>query len=161
MTATVSDVLKDKIGPALGRLPSGVHVVTASDADTRVGMIASWISQAGFEPPMITMAVAPDRELYKVIQKTGLFTVNILSGANMNLMKPFSKYTPEQFDGLNIQETSYGVTLKDTVGVLYCGLRGELNGGDHNIILAEVLDAESLNLDNEPFVHIRKSGFNY
>lgn len=161
MATAVSDVLKDKIGPALGRLPSGVHVVTAMDGEQRVGMIASWISQAGFEPPMITMAVSPDRELYKAIQKTGVFTVNILSKSNAGLMKPFGKYTPNQFDGLDAQETNYGITLKETIGVLYCGVRGELNGGDHNIILAEVLDAESLNIENEPFVHIRKSGFHY
>ncbi|MBI3469346.1 MAG: flavin reductase family protein, partial [Planctomycetes bacterium] len=37
----------DPIGPILGRLPSGVFILTARDGTDETGMLASWVMQAG------------------------------------------------------------------------------------------------------------------
>ena len=44
------------IASVLGRLPSGLFILTARRGADETGMLASWIMQAGFDPPMITVA---------------------------------------------------------------------------------------------------------
>src|SRR5687768_10430199 len=103
-------VTKENIGAAIGRIASGVYIITAKNNEHKAGMLASWVMQAGFEPPSITVAVHPDRELYKIIEETGRFTVNVISNANMDLMKTFAKFSPNQFDEVECKETECGIT---------------------------------------------------
>ena len=160
---TTEQATRDAIGAAIGKIPSGCHIVTAKskDGSKQVGMLASWVTQAGFEPPMITIAVHPERELYQVIEETGRFSVNVMSKENLGLMKVFAKYSPGQFEQVPCCETGYGFTLNDTIAVIQCELAGELKNGDHYVLLGKVVNSEMQNPDAEPFVHIRKSAFNY
>ncbi len=152
---------KEGIGVAMGRIPTGVFVITAHSGSQKVGMLASWITQAGFEPPSISVAVHPDRELYKLVQETGRFSVNVLSNENMSLMKAFSRYSPDQFDQVAHEQTENGVTLKDAVAVMECRVMQTVDAADHLVLIAEVLNGEHMNLEREPMVHFRKSGFSY
>lgn len=152
---------KEGIGEAIGRIPSGVYVVTASNGERRVGMLGSWVQQVGFEPPTVTVAVHPDRELYALVKETGRFAINVLSNQNMNLMKNFSRYSPDQFDGVPSHESECGIVLEDCVAVMQCRLKETLAASDHHLFVAEVVDGTILNREIEPMVHLRKSGFNY
>lgn len=152
---------KDAIGAAIGRMPSGVYIITSRTRSEKVGMMASWVMQAGFEPPMITVALNPERELYKNVLETRRFSVNVLSVENTTLMKVFSKFTPNQFEVVPCVGSDYGITLSEAVSVLHCELVNNFEMGDHHLLVAEVKAAEELNMDTAPFVHLRKSGFNY
>ncbi|HEY9746330.1 MAG TPA: flavin reductase family protein [Oculatellaceae cyanobacterium] len=162
MTDTaVSEAKRDAIGQAIGRIPSGVFIITAARGEEKIGMLGSWVAQVGFEPPRISIAVHPEREIYKVIQETQSFSVNVLSNENMNLMRAFSKYSPDQFNGLAISETQYGIALNDAVAVMHCELKALYEAGDHHLLIGEVQDAAYMNHEQVPMVHMRKSGFNY
>jgi hypothetical protein len=52
-------------GPAiaLGRIPSGLFVISWQEAGADRTMLASWVMQAGFAPPVVSVAVAPSRDL--------------------------------------------------------------------------------------------------
>ena len=152
---------KENIGAAMGRIPSGVFVVTTQHDGQKIGMMASWIAQVGFEPPCITLAVNPDREIFKAIQASKKFSVNVLSGDNLGLMRAFSKYSPDQFDDVKGTETEYGVTLDETVAVMHCRLKDIYPAADHHLVVAEVVDGEYLDHEQAPMVHLRKSGFSY
>lgn len=55
--------------------PAGLYVVTAAHNNARSAMIASWVSQASFEPLGLTIAVAKDRAIESLMQvgvSTGL-----------------------------------------------------------------------------------------
>ena len=65
MTKPQSSSTLDPIAAVLGRTPSGIFVLTARAADGReTGMLASWVQQASFEPPMVTVAVNRKRFLH-------------------------------------------------------------------------------------------------
>jgi len=159
-TAEQSTV-KEAIGAAIGRIPSGVYVVIAKRGDQKIGMMGSWVAQAGFEPPCVSVAVSPEREIYSAIEESGRFSINVLSNENMNLMKAFSRYSPEQFDGLDFTETEQGIVLNECVAVLHCKLKGKFDGSDHHLFIGEVTDGAYMNHELAPMVHLRKSGFNY
>ncbi|MGH7200022.1 MAG: flavin reductase family protein, partial [Planctomycetaceae bacterium] len=64
-TRDAADALRRQIGPVLGRTPSGVFILSVSDGDGReTGMLASWVQQAAFDPPMLTVAVNRARYLH-------------------------------------------------------------------------------------------------
>jgi flavin reductase (DIM6/NTAB) family NADH-FMN oxidoreductase RutF len=154
---------KDAIGAALGRLPSGVFVVTAKRKNNGepVGLMSSWVAQAGFEPLAISVAVHPDREIYNVLKETGQFCLNILSTENMSLLKAFSKYNPGQFKDLETRDVLEGVVLKESVAYLSCRVIGDSTVTDHTIFVAEVIDGEYLDHELSPMIHLRKSGYQY
>ena len=62
--------LDGDLDKALGRISGGLYVVTASQGDgetlRRSAMVASWVSQASFSPPGITVAVAKDLSLIHI-----------------------------------------------------------------------------------------------
>ncbi|MGE0201305.1 MAG: flavin reductase family protein [Candidatus Melainabacteria bacterium] len=152
---------KDSIAFPLGRIASGLYVVTAGGGANKTGMLASWVMQAGFEPPAIAMAISPEREMYRLIQETQRFSINILGKDNTGMMKTFGKYTPDQFTDLPHTETQYGVNLTDTIGVLHVTLQNIIPVGDHHLVTGLVEDGETFHAESESFVHLRKSGFNY
>ena len=43
-------MISTEIAPVLGRIPSGIFILTIRHADQETGMLASWVMQAGFEP---------------------------------------------------------------------------------------------------------------
>lgn len=161
MTESVADVSKNAIGEAIGRIPSGVFVITAQHGGEKYGMMGSWVMQAGFEPPSISVAIHPEREVYKAIQESKSFSVNVLSNENMNLMRAFSRYSPDQFNGVEITESPYGIALSEAVAVMHCELKNIYEVGDHHLFIGEVKEGAYLNHDLSPMIHLRKSGFNY
>jgi hypothetical protein len=56
------------VAKALGKLSSGLYVVTAAHSDAKGAMIASWVAQASFEPLGLTIAVAKDRAIESLMQ---------------------------------------------------------------------------------------------
>jgi flavin reductase (DIM6/NTAB) family NADH-FMN oxidoreductase RutF len=56
------------IAKALGKLSSGLYVVTAAHTNAKGAMIASWVAQASFEPLGLTIAVAKDRAIESLMQ---------------------------------------------------------------------------------------------
>ena len=67
-----------------------LYVVTASQGEgstfRQSAMVASWVSQASFSPPGITVAVAKDRAIESYMQVGKGFVVNILREDNYQKM---------------------------------------------------------------------------
>jgi hypothetical protein len=56
------------VAKSLARLSSGLYVVSAAHNNARSAMVASWVSQASFEPLGLTVAVAKDRAIESMMQ---------------------------------------------------------------------------------------------
>ncbi len=154
--------LKETLGKAIGKIASGLYVVTTGSGEQKQGFLASWIMQASFEPPMLTVAVQKDRDILKLIEENKRFVVNVLSDSNSNLMGKFAKYSPEQFQDVPAYENDHGVVLKDTVAFMACDLvRVWSEGGDHVLLVGQIVDGEVMNADLQPWTHLRKNGFSY
>jgi flavin reductase (DIM6/NTAB) family NADH-FMN oxidoreductase RutF len=157
-------VTPPQLAAVLGRLPSGLFVLTARRGDEETGMLASWVMQAGFEPPMITVALRHDRQLAEWLSGGVPFVINLLAEDQKPLMARFGRTAAADrsiFEGLDIHRTADGVpALENTVGYLECTPAGSMDSGDHRIFLAHVL-AGHLADGRSPLVHIRKNGMKY
>ena len=79
----ISTTKSDPALLALGKVIGSLCILTAfknTDEESLTGaMVASWVSQASFKPPGLTVAVAKDRAVEKLLHKGDLFALNILN----------------------------------------------------------------------------------
>ncbi len=155
---------------ALGRIVGSLCVLTASKGEgennIKSAMLASWVSQASFSPPGLSISVAKDRAVESLLQIGDVFALNILSSKNLKEpMKRFSKpFAPgeDRFAGLEIEETPNGqIIIPDSLAWLDASVKERMECGDHWVIYAEVNYGNVLNKDDLTAVHHRKSGSNY
>lgn len=151
---------------AVGRIIGSLCVVTAKEGDRSSAMLASWVSQASFNPPGLTIAVAKDRAVETLTHTGNQFVLNILKeGNHLGLMKHFLKpFGPAQdrFAGVAAQETENGTPiLDDALAYLECSVQNRLESGDHWLVYATVESGKVLNQDGVTAVHHRKSGTHY
>lgn len=154
---------------ALGRIPSGLFIVTWRDGPHDRGMLASWVMQAGFEPPLISIAVAPSRGLLAAIEAGTAFVVNVLADTQRPLLARFGKPAAageDPFAGMAIGRAGSGAaTLLEAAAWLECRPVSQLTGtaglqADHVVVLAHVV-AAGTGSDLPPLVHLRKNGLRY
>ncbi len=155
---------KESIAPALGKLSSGVYIATLEYQKEKHGMLATWIAQAAFEPPMLTISVQTQRDLLRFLSNGTAFSVNALGKKNMDIFKAFAKPLKEgedRFADLELLKLpTSGPVFAQAISYLDCVVKGQIQAGDHVVILAEVLAGKLLNED-EPMLHTRKNGFQY
>ena len=163
MTATVEQG-KERIAKALGRIPSGAAVITTRAGTRRTGLLASWIQQAGFDPPMISVAVKKGRPIEKLLDEAGTFVVNLLGEEHRDAMfKHFaSGFVPgeEAFTGLATKDVPGGVAIETSIATLSATVYGKHDAGDHWVYLAKVTGADIGEI-KQPYVHLRKNGLSY
>lgn len=156
-------------GLALGRVPSGLFIVTWRDGDQDRGMLASWVMQAGFEPPLLTIAIAPARGLFNAIDAGTPFVVNVLAEHQRSLLARFGKPAApgeDPFAGLAVSRVASGaVALGEAAAWLECSPVARTPGPgdiptDHVVVLARVT-AAGAGPDVPPLVHVRKNGLRY
>lgn len=126
-------------------------------------MLASWVMQAGFEPPMISVALRRDRRLAAWLAEGTPFVLNLLAEGQLSLVRHFGRERAagKAFDRLPLRRTAAGLPiLEGTVGYLECQPAGKIDSGDHHVFLARVLSGHLSN-DARPLVHIRKNGLKY
>ncbi len=145
---------------ALGRIPSGLFVVAWRDGDEDRCMLASWVMQAGFAPPQVSVAIASSRDLMAVIDRGATFAVSVLAESQRSLLARFGKPSPDAFAGLPLHRTATGcAVLADAAAWLDCRPTARTAHGDHVVVLAEVVAGGGTGA--EPAVHVRKNGLRY
>lgn len=149
---------------ALGKVPSGLFILTIRHGSDTTGMLASWVMQAGFEPPMVSVAVRKDRYLAEWMQPGAAFVLNILVDHDKTLLKHFARgFEPGQaaFEGVTLKQAWQEVpVLADAAGHLQCMVVNHVDSGDHRVFLAEV-DGGDARDDAQPWTHVRKTGLRY
>ena len=80
---------KKQVGKALGRVPSGLFIVTAKFQDKEDAVLASWINQCSFDPPEVTVSLGQMRNARLLIESSQAFIVNVLGKKSNDLMKHF------------------------------------------------------------------------
>lgn len=164
----MSEPRLESSGAAIGRIPSGLFILTTISASgAPAGMLVSWAQQASFSPPLVSVALGRDRGLREPLERAGLFALSILGREDRALAGLFSR-PPEPgtegrgpFDRVPTETRPSGlVVLKGALAFVECRLFQKVPAGDHVLYFGEVLDGAPLR-DGEPAVHWRKSGLQY
>ncbi len=160
-----SEELKATIGKALGRIPSGVFILTAKHAGHGHAMMASWVQQAAFDPPAVSIAVARGRPILDAIKASKLLALSVVPEGDTTLMKKYArgmKPGEDPFDGAHALSTPAGVpALAHALAWMEAKVISTCDfGGDHELLIAQVT-AGALLHPGQSFTHLRGSGFHY
>lgn len=157
------DSSMEAIGRALAAIPSGCSILTCRAEAWSTGLLASWIQQASFDPPLISVAIKKGRPVEGLLERSGRFVVNVLGPEPKALLRHFARgfdLSDDAFSGLAVRPTEYGVELEEVVAHLACEVTDKLAAGDHVLYLARVREAARRE-ELDPYVHVRKSGLSY
>jgi flavin reductase (DIM6/NTAB) family NADH-FMN oxidoreductase RutF len=158
--------LDSDLDKAMGRLSGGLYIITATKEGVSSAMLASWVSQASFEPPGFTIAVAKDRAIESLMQVGDSFVLNVLEeGKYQPLMKHFLKrFKPgaDRFAGIDTQTADNGSPiLNDALAYLECEVVSRMECSDHWVVYSKVTAGRVSNPDGMTAVHHRKVGNHY
>jgi flavin reductase (DIM6/NTAB) family NADH-FMN oxidoreductase RutF len=149
---------------ALGRIPSGLFVLTARHGRRETGMLASWVQQCSFDPPQVTVAVRKGRYLLDWLTDGAPFAINVIAEGQKQLVAHFGKGFDEgqpAFDGLEVHHHDGSPpTLAAALAWLTCRVAGQIDAGDHVLVVARVVGG-AVQHEGRPTVHVRRSGLHY
>ncbi|MGE0543026.1 MAG: flavin reductase family protein [Dehalococcoidia bacterium] len=139
---------------AMAQFASGVTVVTTTDDDgIPWGFTASAFSSLSLDPPLVLVCLEKKAESHAAFHSTDKFTVSILAEGQRDEAMRFAARGTDKFG-------SFDVIVGDATGLplipgamvhLECRMHDRLPGGDHTILIGEVLSASTQ--DKPPLLH--------
>lgn len=154
-----AEVQGDRTEQALGRVIGSLCVITANQGETPFGILTSWVSQATFTPPGVTIAIPKDRAEGVLDQPETPFVLNILKEGR-NVRRNFLKATApgeDRFAELQTETAANGcLVLLDALAYLECTIQNRMDCGDHWLIYAIVENGRVLEAAGMTAVQHRK-----
>ncbi len=121
------------LASALGRVPSGIYVLTVTRGAVETGLLSSWVQQCSFEPPQISVAIRPDRAITALLEPGSRFTLNILEASQTDIIVHFGRgfaLDEAAFAGLEVRrEPPMGPVLIEALAYLDCEVAGRVSAG--------------------------------
>jgi len=152
------------LGAALGRIASGLFILTARQGKAETGMLTSWVQQCSFDPPQVSVAIKKGRDITTWLTEGAPFTLNVLDDSQTDMIIHFGRgFTLDEsaFEGLEVERPAGAApVLRDTLAYLECRVVSRCSAGDHELFIGQVIGGRVLG-EGHPMVHIRKSGFHY
>jgi flavin reductase (DIM6/NTAB) family NADH-FMN oxidoreductase RutF len=138
----------------LGHLPTGVTVITGQLPDGPIGMACNSVTSVSLEPPLIAFCPARRSETWQALRPTARFCVNVMAEHHEAATRAFARKGIDRFAGIGYHARRCGPALDGAVAWLDCEIRAEHDGGDHLIVVAEVMALEA-RIDAAPLVFFR------
>ncbi len=139
----------------LSHFGTGVIVVTSMTVSGPVGLTCQTFQSLSLDPPLVSFSPARTSRSWPLIRSAGTFCVNVLAGDQADLSVTFARSGVDKFAGIDWQPGPYGSpVLAGVTAWIECRLWREYDGGDHTIVVGEVL---SLSADSErdPLLFLR------
>lgn len=125
-----------------GRFVTGVVVITFQGADREpTGLTVNSFTSVSLTPALVLFCVHRDSRALTAVEEAGAFAVNILAADQKKLCRAFAARDTARFAGLAHRSGATGTPLiADSLGYLDCRVHAIVPGGDHAIVLGEVVD---------------------
>ncbi|WP_327145435.1 flavin reductase family protein [Nocardia sp. NBC_01327] len=120
-----------------------VTIVTAASGTQPYGATVSAFASLSLSPPMITVALDRRSSLLTEILHTDRFGVNVLGHGDDEIAMSFARRGTDRFSGIDWRFDHDLPRLTDAPGWLVCRLVRAVDGGDHMLLLGEVIAAET------------------
>lgn len=135
---------------------TGVTVITSGVAGRSAGTTVNSFTSVSLEPPLVLFCLHRQSRLLEVARESERFVVNFLSGRQEQLARAFAGRKTAQLEDFAHRRTDDGMPVLDNaLAYLSCRLVDEMDGGDHTILLGEVVGLGAAPRHTEPLVFFR------
>jgi flavin reductase (DIM6/NTAB) family NADH-FMN oxidoreductase RutF len=132
----------------IGHFATGVTVITTAAGEEMQGMTANAITSLSLDPTMILVCVEKTTHTHGVLERSGVFAVNILASDQEEVSRIFAKRAEPEINSLRGQRFTIGESgaplLENCLAHLECRVAQVFEGGDHSIFIGEVVAAAVL-----------------
>ena len=143
----------------VARFATGVTVVGTVDNGVRYGMTVNSLTSVSLDPLLVLFCCERDASLYEPVLRAGCWGVSVLGVDQQDDAAWFAKRGGagiDQFDGRAVTAgPATGAPLLDhSLAWLECRTWATYDGGDHTIIVGEVVDLALGDIDR-PLLYFR------
>jgi 3-hydroxy-9,10-secoandrosta-1,3,5(10)-triene-9,17-dione monooxygenase reductase component len=133
---------------ALSSFATGVTIATTKDAAGEpVGVTASSFNSVSLNPPLVLWSLAKQSLSFAAFSNSGHFAVHVLAATQEDLSNRFARSGQDKFGDLDWRDGLHGSpVLGEHAALFQCLTRNIYEGGDHVIIVGEVMEFEARNV---------------
>lgn len=143
---------------ALGCFATGVTVVTCLDTDGQpAGLTVNSFTSVSLDPPLLLVCLAKRAASAEALVGASHFAVNVLQTGQQPASIRFSTRDQDRFGATPWSTGEAGAPiLKDSMGVFECARHAVHDGGDHHILIGQVVKA-TFDAKLDPLLYFRGS----
>jgi 3-hydroxy-9,10-secoandrosta-1,3,5(10)-triene-9,17-dione monooxygenase reductase component len=124
----------------MGVFATGVAVLTTVHEGQYHGVTVNSLTSVSLDPLLLLACLNKSSVTGDAIRKRGEFVVSLLSEGQLDLSRRFVGNSENRFSGIELNYSEGGVPMPvGCVAYLSCSVRTVHDGGDHDIIIADVL----------------------
>ena len=144
----------------MGRFPTGVAVVAArTSADEQLAMTVSSFTSVSLEPVLVLVCIEREVPMHAAILDAGQWAVSILGADQEHLSRLFAVRGSGSAELAKVPHSAGPVTgaavLTGALATLECRTKAVHDGGDHSVLVAEVLSLAVTRERGGPLVFFR------
>lgn len=154
---TMTDFDSRAFRNALGDFPTGVAIVTTmTDDGEELGITVSSFNSVSLDPPLVLFSIGKNAKGLSKWLSVGSFAINVLHEGQYNLSSKFGRAAHDKWDGVAHAVGACGVrVISDALTVFECKTFAQYEGGDHIIIVGQVISLSRSPQPSQPLVFFR------
>ena len=147
----------------LRKIPHALYVCGVREGEELNAFTASWVMQASFKPPLVTVCIRQDSRSHAMVLASQVFALSFLASGQKPIAEHFFQSVKRVGNRLGDIEFYVGETgcpiIQEALGYVECEVVGSLAHGDHTVFVGEVI-AAGVHQDQEPLL-LKETGWNY
>lgn len=141
----------------MGSYPTGVTIITTTDSGGNpVGLTVNSFTSVSLKPLLVLWCIDNKASSFEAFQECDGFAVHTLASDQKELCWSFAGKEQDRFSTAEWSVSEYKLPiLNGSYGVMQCTKLQRINGGDHTILIGEVVDQQKN--DKEPMLYFRRN----
>jgi len=137
----------------VNKFTTGITVITGNYNNKPFGITVNSFSSLSLEPILVSFNIDKKSHTNELIINSDYYNINILSKSQEDLVWRFAKKDEDRFKNLDYQTDNNNIALlTNNLATLHTKKYKIIDIGDHNIIIAEVINGDK-NMNQEPLIY--------
>ena len=132
----------------LRMIPHALYILTCNTDGKTAASTISWVTQASFQPPLIVLGLKKESHTFEMVKRANSFALNFPGVSQKDIAQKFFKHITAEENHLAGEPYLESPLLKHPIfshmaGFLECRVLDLVDRGDHVVVVAQVIEAQS------------------
>ena len=144
------------IKSCLSEFVTGITVVTTlCETGNKYGITVNSFNSVSLVPPMILFSIEKSASRFNVFNSCSSFVVNVLSEKQKNISQDFAKSNLQNWKDVSCDVIDGIPLISGAISYMYCTKKHVYDGGDHKIIVGQVIHCYKSDNGDNPLIYYR------
>ena len=152
----IGDISETYLKSCLSEFVTGITIITTvSESGSMHGITVNSFNSVSLVPPMVLFSIEKSASRFEIFHTCSRFIVNILSEKQKDVSKSFAERYVQDWGDFSSSVIDGIPVIDGVMSYIYCTKKHVYDGGDHKIIVGEVIDCSKLNNEDKPLVYYK------